>query len=100
MPPNTTEAPKSQLRAVDFFCGAGGMSYGLFQAGIQVLGGVDNAPDCSETYQANILGAKYVEHDITTLTAAELVRQVGIRRNDPDLVFSGCSPCDRHTLPR
>lgn len=88
--------PKSddkQLRAVDFFCGAGGMSYGLSQAGIQVLAGVDNDRDCKNTYEANVPNAKYIRHDITSLTAPELARRLDIERDDPNLVFSGCSPC-------
>jgi len=81
------------LRAVDFFCGAGGMSYGLTQAGIQVLGGVDNDPDCRETYERNVLNAQYIERDISKLTAPELGRRLLIESEDPELVFAGCSPC-------
>jgi DNA (cytosine-5)-methyltransferase 1 len=39
--------------AIDFFCGAGGMTNGLIQAGIHVLGGVDNQPLCEQTYVQN-----------------------------------------------
>lgn len=81
------------LRAVDFFCGAGGMSFGLSQAGIQVLGGVDNALDCRKTYESNVPGAKYIRHNITTLSAPELGRRLKLERDDADLVFCGCSPC-------
>jgi DNA (cytosine-5)-methyltransferase 1 len=81
------------LRAVDFFCGAGGMSFGLSEAGVQVLGGVDNAVDCKKTYEANVPGARYIRHNITTLTAPELGRRLGLRRDDPELIFCGCSPC-------
>jgi DNA (cytosine-5)-methyltransferase 1 len=81
------------LQAVDFFCGAGGMSYGLSQAGIEVLGGIDNDLDCKKTYEANVPRAKYIRHDITTLTAPELARRLKIGQDDPNLVFSGCSPC-------
>lgn len=88
---NTTAT--NHLCAVDFFCGAGGMSFGLSQAGIRVLGGVDNAVDCKETYQANVHGAKYIRHDITSLSAPELGRRLELKRDDPDLVFCGCSPC-------
>ena len=28
-------------KAIDFFCGGGGMTYGLRQAGIDVIAGVD-----------------------------------------------------------
>lgn len=81
------------LKAVDFFCGAGGMSYGLQSAGIKVLAGIDNSADCKSTYCANILGAKYIKHDIGTLSAPELGRRLNVSRNDPNLVFAGCSPC-------
>lgn len=82
-----------QLKAVDFFCGAGGMSRGLLDAGIKVLGGIDNAPDCRLTYERNISGAKFIKHDICTLTAKSLGTRLGLQPNDPTLIFAGCSPC-------
>jgi DNA (cytosine-5)-methyltransferase 1 len=85
--------PQTNLKAVDFFCGAGGMSLGLLHAGIRVLAGVDNAADCRQTYETNIQGAKFIKHDICTLSAPALGRRLNIRRNDPNLVFAGCSPC-------
>jgi DNA (cytosine-5)-methyltransferase 1 len=83
----------SPLKAVDFFCGAGGMSYGLTQAGVSVLGGIDNAIDCKGTYEANVPGAKYIRRDITRLSAPELGRRLSLQKYDPDLIFCGCSPC-------
>ncbi|MFN7009305.1 MAG: DNA cytosine methyltransferase [Allorhizobium sp.] len=88
-----SERGAEALKAVDFFCGAGGMSFGLSQAGINVLGGVDNARDCKLTYEKNVPGAKFIRHDITRLSAPELGRRLGLERNDPNLVFCGCSPC-------
>lgn len=35
----------SRYKAVDFFCGGGGMTYGLRQAGINVIAGVDISYD-------------------------------------------------------
>lgn len=69
------------------------MSYGLQQAGIEVIAGIDNSPDCGKTYAANITGARYIRHDISTLSAPELGRRLGIKPNDHNLVFAGCSPC-------
>ena len=69
------------------------MSFGLSQAGIRVLGGIDNDVDCRRTYEANLPGARYIRHDLTTLTAPELGRRLSIRRDDPSLLFAGCSPC-------
>lgn len=69
------------------------MSYGLSQAGIEVLAGIDNSQDCRDTYQHNIPGASYIQHDIVSLSAPELGSRLGIKSNDPDLIFCGCSPC-------
>ena len=82
-----------KLKAVDFFCGAGGMSYGLSLAGVNVLAGIDNAGDCKRTYESNVPGARFIKHDISTLSAPELQRRLNLKRNDPNLVFVGCSPC-------
>jgi len=84
---------RTALKAVDFFCGAGGMSYGLQAAGIDVLAGIDNDVDCRKTYTSNIHGATFIKHDVSTLSPKDLGRRLGLRRNDPDLVFAGCSPC-------
>ena len=69
------------------------MSLGLRDAGIEVLAGVDNAADCRKTYETNIKGAKFIKHDISTLSAVSLARRLHLRLNDPTLVFAGCSPC-------
>ena len=36
-----TQTNNSQFKAIDFFCGGGGMTCGLRQAGIDVIAGVD-----------------------------------------------------------
>ena len=82
-----------RLKAVDFFCGAGGMSFGLAQAGIDVIGGIDNSVDCRATYLANLPQSKFIRHDVARLSAPELGRRLGIVPDDPTLLFCGCSPC-------
>jgi len=42
-----------QLRAIDFFCGAGGWSEGLRQQGIKVVMGIDNWRPAVETHNIN-----------------------------------------------
>ena len=56
---NTTK----RIKAVDFFCSAGGVSCGFKQAGIDVLGGIDIDPACQKTYEKNII-AKYLCADV------------------------------------
>jgi DNA (cytosine-5)-methyltransferase 1 len=81
------------LKAIDFFCGAGGMSYGFSQAGIRVLGGIDHDADCKGTYEGNIENANYMQRDITGLSCEAVADFFGISPNDDQLVFCGCSPC-------
>ena len=38
------------LKAINIFCDASGMSYGLKQSGVNVLAGIDNAIECQTTY--------------------------------------------------
>ncbi len=84
---------KRKIKAVDFFCGGGGMSYGMKQAGIKVLAGIDYERACKGTYEANVKGAKFIEADVFNLEEKELENILGLRRNDDDLLLIGCSPC-------
>lgn len=86
-----TQRPK--LKAVDFFCGGGGMSYGMQLAGIQVLAGIDYEPACKETYETNIEGAKFIQADVFDLKAKDLKKTLSLKKNDDELILIGCSPC-------
>lgn len=83
----------TQLKAVDFFCGGGGMSYGMQEAGIKVLAGVDNDENCKDTYEANIKGASFINADVFDLKEKDLQKQLRLKRRDKNLVLIGCSPC-------
>lgn len=81
------------LKAVDFFCGAGGMSYGLSKARIRVLAGIDCDASCRETYVRNNKPAKFIEKDIAKLSPPWLAKQLKISKRDDRLIFVACSPC-------
>ena len=66
-----------KLRAIDFFCGGGGMTCGLRQAGVEVMAGVDLAEECESTYEANNPGTKFVGADITKLEENYFEKQFG-----------------------
>lgn len=85
--------PQSPLKVVDFFCGGGGISTGMQQAGLRVVGALDNDPDCKETYLANHPNVPFVDKDITTLRTAVLKQEFSISQNDENLLFVGCAPC-------
>ncbi|THF61407.1 DNA cytosine methyltransferase [Pseudothauera nasutitermitis] len=77
------------IEAVDLFCGVGGLSYGLQQAGIVVRGGFDVDTACSHPYERN-LGAKFFEKDVGAVEPKEVERLYS-----PDAVrlLAGCAPC-------
>lgn len=84
---------KPTYKAVDFFCGGGGMSYGLQKAGIEVLGGIDYEATCQKTYQTNIKGAKFILANVFDLKEEDLQQELGLKKNDDELILIGCSPC-------
>lgn len=81
------------LRAVDFFCSGGGMSYGMQQAGIEIIAGIDCDLNCKETYETNIGSDKFLHEDVFKLKEQELEKRLSLKKNDDDLVLIGCSPC-------
>jgi DNA (cytosine-5)-methyltransferase 1 len=81
------------LKAVDFFCGGGGMSYGMLDAGVNVLAGIDNEENCRATYNVNIGQDKFIKADVFELKAEELGTKLNLNKNDDDLILIGCSPC-------
>ena len=91
-----THQIKTKLQAVDFFCSAGGVSCGFKQAGIEVLGGIDIDEKCKETYEKNIK-AKFLCADVSSLKKEKLINYFGIKRNQDNLIFVGCSPCQYYS---
>lgn len=88
---------KSRLKAIDYFCGVGGMTHGLRQAGIEVMAGIDNDATCRETYEANNPHSEFIEADIRTLSERELSTRINIKKGDDSLLFVCCTPCQYWT---
>lgn len=88
------------MRAIDFFCGGGGMTNGLIQAGIDVIAGVDLDPEAKETYEVNNAPAHFVNADITKLPLEYFENKFHVQRNDDEMIFVGCSPCQFYSIIR
>ncbi len=82
--------PKIRATAIDLFCGAGGLTRGLLDAGLKVASGYDIDKMCRFPYEYNNPGARFHHESITTLTASDLVRHYpkGHAR-----ILVGCAPC-------
>lgn len=90
--------PPPVLRTVDFFCSAGGVTCGLRQAGLTVLGGIDIDERCQLTYEFNNPGSVFIPSDISTLTVEALQNRLLIQPFDDQLLFVGCSPCQYYSI--
>lgn len=91
---------KNRLKAIDFFSGAGGLTNGLMAAGISVLAGIDNDGSCKETFEKNNNGAVFLTKDITKYAPEYLKRDLNIKKNDDDMIFAGCAPCQFWSIIR
>jgi DNA (cytosine-5)-methyltransferase 1 len=82
--------------AVDLFCGAGGLSYGLQQAGVTVAAGIDIDPACEYPFEANI-ESPFLKLDIREVTADHLRR---LWRRSRFRLLAGCAPCQPFSMYR
>lgn len=76
--------------AIDLFCGVGGLTKGLEQAGINVVAGIDFEASCQYAYEENN-NAKFIQRDITTVLPEELA---ALYPDDLNIhILAGCAPC-------
>ena len=80
------------IKAIDFFCGAGGLTRGLLDAGIDVLAGVDNDERLRETYIHNNEPSRFINSDINKIQIHRLRETLGIQDQDTTL-YAACTPC-------
>ena len=82
----------SQPLAIDLFCGAGGMSVGLRQAGFRIAAAVDKWPLATETYRMNFPEVPTATADVSELPGETLLSLCGASRGGITLL-AGCPPC-------
>ena len=85
--------------AIDLFCGCGGMTEGLKQAGFKVLWGIDVAASPLMAYRANHPEVLVDEKDIRKIECKELMGTLKLKKGDLDLL-AGCPPCQGFSTMR
>ncbi len=79
----------SSFSVIDLFCGAGGLSEGLRQAGMKPLVGVDFDKHATATYRQNHPEVPIIEGDVAEVTGKQLTQLAGT--DEIDLIAGGPS---------
>lgn len=81
-----------KFKAIDLFCGAGGLSTGLKKSGFRLCLGVDIDEKALKTYKCNLKRTKVLKEDIKKVTGERITELTGINRRD-NFLLAGCPPC-------
>jgi DNA (cytosine-5)-methyltransferase 1 len=77
------------IRCIDLFCGAGGLTHGLQREGINVVAGVDVEETCRHPFEFNN-SAEFINEDVSKISADRLKKLYG---RSEIKVLAGCAPC-------
>lgn len=91
-----------KIKAIDLFCGAGGVTRGLLDADIDVIAGFDIDNDLKQVYEHNNIrknnqSVKYINQDVQSITKKDIFDIVGnitarkVRKEK--FLLAGCAPC-------
>jgi DNA (cytosine-5)-methyltransferase 1 len=86
-------------KALDLFCGAGGLTEGLRQAGYTVVGAVEIDAEACATYKLNHKRVRLWQADVCHLSGARIMREIALRRGELDLL-AACPPCEGFSTMR
>lgn len=92
--PDTTNTPP--LYVIDLFCGCGGMSKGLTDAGLHIIAGIDIWDKAVASYNQNFTHSAYCA-DLTTLTP-EKCNELYNKDHRPVDVLVGGPPCQSFSI--
>jgi DNA (cytosine-5)-methyltransferase 1 len=77
--------------AVDLFCGCGGMTEGLRQAGFNVIAGIELDDNAALAYEMNHKDTSYLFHDdIRNVSTNDIVK---LLKGGPLHLLAACPPC-------
>ena len=79
-----------EIRAIDVFCGIGGLTRGIQNAGIRVVAGIDIDSSCRYAYETNNPEAVFLQSDIRDICFSDFDSYYGSSGLN---ALVGCAPC-------
>lgn len=76
-------------QVVDLFCGVGGLTRGLLDAGLDVIAGFDIDPTCQYTYEQN----NHVDYNIRNIREVTGEEIQALYDRNATKILVGCAPC-------
>ena len=82
----------NKYNAIDLFCGCGGISAGLKNAGFNIITGVDIEPKYMTTFSHNFPESKTLKLDLSKIDALDFLNIINLKPEDL-LLLAGGPPC-------
>jgi DNA (cytosine-5)-methyltransferase 1 len=79
-------------KAIDLFSGCGGLTLGLKDAGVEVIGAIEIDDRARQVYRANHPEVAFLANDIREADPRGIMRRLRLRPGELDLL-AGCPPC-------
>lgn len=86
------QSNQPKIIAVDFFCGAGGLTRGFRDAGIDVKLGIDKDESFKKTYEDNNIPADFWPMSVEDVKGEKVWKCLSPRKQDK-VVVAACAPC-------
>ena len=80
------------MKAIDLFCGCGGISSGLRSAGFEIIAGIDVDRKYIATFRHNFRESISIDGDLLSITPEDFMNKIGIKRGELDILAGG-PPC-------
>ena len=93
---NNDNKMSNTLNVIDLFCGCGGMSKGLTDAGLNIIAGIDIWDKAIESYNKNYAHKAYCE-DLTKLPPEKFNELYNKNNKDVDILVGG-PPCQSYSI--
>ena len=90
---------RTKPKAFDIFCGCGGTTQGLRDAGFSVIGGIESDELAVQTYRKNHKRIQVWENDIRELDPSTVMKSLKIKKGELELLV-GCPPCQAFSALR